>query len=211
VDFRKRSEIVKKNKEKQWDMEFSLPNPSTMDLRGRQSVRATFRLSEACIDAISVLSVQLGIKQKSVFDHLMEDAQVLKEMARELTDTELDRYGNRIQKTFVISRRSLSFLDSISNEYDAPRDALVEYSVRRLLPIIAKERKRHEKRKELLSEISNHFADGEKLLSKADEMLGIDDPIVNKLKAAMSVYKNAFDDIASFIDRGKIIEEFQIK
>ncbi len=29
--------------------------PSTHDLRGRQSVRATFRLSEACINAISIL------------------------------------------------------------------------------------------------------------------------------------------------------------
>jgi hypothetical protein len=201
--------MMKKNKEKQWDKNFHLPNTSSMDLRGRQSVRATFRLSEACIDAITVLSAQLGIKQKSVFDHLMEDAQVLKDMARELAKIELD-LDQRIQKTFVISRRSLSFLDSISKEYDAPRDALVEYSVRRLMPIIAKERKRHERRKELLAEISNHFGEGEKLLSKADEMLGTDDPIVHKLQTAISVYKNAYDDIASFIERGKIIEEFQL-
>ena len=201
---------MKKNKEKQWDVEFSLSNPSTMDLRGRQSVRATFRLSETCIEAISVLSAQLGIKQKSVFDHLMEDAQVLNNMARELANIELDRH-ERIQKTFVISRRSLSFLDSISKEYDAPRDALVEYSVRRLLPIISKERKRHEKRKEFLAEISNHFAEGEKLLAKAEEMLGTDDPIVHKLQTALSVYKNAFDDIVQFIDKGKIIEEFQLE
>jgi len=201
---------MKKNKENQWDVEFSLSRPSTMDLRGRQSVRATFRLSETCIDAISVLSAQLGIKQKSVFDHLLEDAQVLKNMARELANIELDRQ-ERIQKTFVISRRSLSYLDSISNKYDAPRDALVEYSVRRLLPIIAKERKKHEKRKRLLAEISNHFQEGENLLSKANEMLGTDDPVVNKLETAMSVYKNAFNDIANFIDRGKIIEEFQLE
>jgi Mg2+ and Co2+ transporter CorA len=151
----------------------------------------------------------LGIKQKSVFDHLMEDVQVLKEMASELENIEMDRH-HRIQKTFVISRRSLSFLDSISNEYDAPRDALVEYSVRRLMPIIAGERKRHEKRKELLAEISDHFTTGEKLLSKADEMLGADDTAVDKLKTAMFVYKNALGDIASFIERGKIIEEFQL-
>jgi len=137
----------------------------------------------------------------------MEDAQVLKNMASELENTEFDRH-ERIQKTFVISRRSLSFLDTISSKHNAPRDALVEYSVRRLLPIIAKERKKHEKRKELLTDISNHFADGKKLLSKAEEMLGADDPIVNKLQIAMSVYKNAFDDITNFIDRGKIIEKF---
>jgi len=199
---------MKKNKEKQLDMDVSISDPSTMALRGRQSVRATFRLSEACIDAISILSAQLGIKQKSVFDHLMEDAQVLKDMASELQNSGFDRH-ERIQKTFVISRRSLSFLDTISSEYDAPRDALVETSVRRLLPIIANERKKHEKRKVILAEISNHFEKGRKLLSKAEEMLGTDDPIVNNLKTAMSVYKNVLDDITGFIERGKIIEKFQ--
>jgi hypothetical protein len=99
----------------------------------------------------------------------------------------------------------------ISSKHNAPRDALVEYSVRRLLPIIARERKKHEKRKELLTEISNHFAKGENLLSRADKMLGSDDPVVNKLKTAMYVYKNAFDDIASFIDKGKILEKFQLE
>jgi hypothetical protein len=54
----------------------------------------------------------------------------------------------------------------------------------------------------------NHFAKGEKLFSKAEEMLGTDDPIVNKMQTAMSVYKNALDDITNFIDRGKIIEKF---
>lgn len=198
---------MEKKEENQINMSISVSKSSALDFRGRQSVRATFRLSEDCIDAISILSAQLGIKQKSIFDHLMEDIQVLKNMANELENTEFDRH-DRVQKTFVISRRSLSFLDTISSTHNAPRDALVEYSVRRLLPIIAGERKKHEKRKELLTDISNHFADGEKLLSKAEEMLGVDDPIVNKLQIAMSVYKNAFDDIANFIDRGKIIEKF---
>ena len=198
---------MNKDKEKQWDIKLSVSKPSTMDLRGQQSVRATFRLSEACIDAITILSAQLGIKQKSVFDHLLEDTQVLRNVARELEDTQFDRHG-RIQKTFVVSRRSLSFLDMISSKHNAPRDALVEYSVRRLLPIIANERKKHEKRKELLGEISNHFNDGETLLSKADELLGGDDLIVNKLQIAMSVYQNVLDDITNFIERGKIIERF---
>ena len=184
---------MKKNKEKQIDGEFY---PST------------FRLSEACIDTISILSALLGIKQKSVFDHLMEDARVLNDMASKLENTAFDPH-ERIQKTFVISRRSLSFLDTISSEHNTPRDALVEYSVRRLLPIIARERKTHEKHKALLSEISNHYKQGEKLLSRAIDLLGADDPVGNKLATAMSVYKNALDDIVSIIERGKIIEEFQ--
>jgi uncharacterized membrane protein YccC len=199
---------MKKNKYNQKDTEIYIPKPTTLDLRGRQSVRATFRLSEACIDAISILSAQLGIKQKSVFDHLMEDVQILKNMARELENAEFDRH-ERIQKTFVISRRSLSFLDMISSEHNAPRDALVEHSVRRLLPIIAKEREKHEKRKDLLAEISNHFERGRKILSKSEDLLSTDDPIVNKLQTAMTVYKHALDDITSFIERGKIIEKFR--
>ena len=172
-------------------------------------MRATFRLSEACIHTITILSAQLGIKQKSVFDHLMEDAQILKDMARELTNRELDRQKNRIQKTFVLSRRSLSFLDSISNEYDTPRDALVEYSVRRLMPVIAKERKKHEERKKLLIEISDHFAEAENLLTRAYEKLGTDDPVIDRLETAVSVYRNAVNDMAKFIEKGKIIEKFQ--
>jgi hypothetical protein len=199
---------MKKNIENQEDKDISTAKSTALDLLGRQSVRATFRLSEACIDAISILSAQLGIKQKSIFDHLTENAQVLKTMASELENTEFDRH-QRIQKTFVISRRSLSFLDMISSEHNAPRDALVEYSVRRLLPIIAKERKKHEKRKELLAEISKHFANGCRLSSKSEEMLGKDDPIVNKLQTAMSVYENALDDMTRFVKKGKIIEKFR--
>ena len=199
---------MKKTEEYHIDMGISASSPSTLDLRGRQSVRATFRLSEACIDAISILSAQLGIKQKSIYDHLLENAQILKSMASELENTEFDRH-ERVQKTFVISRRSLSFLDTISSKHNAPRDALVEYSVRRLLPIIAKERKKHEKRKELLADISKHFREGERLLSKAEEKLGTDDLIVDKLQTAISAYKNSFDDIANFIEKGKIIEEFR--
>ena len=200
--------FMKKTDGNQDDMSMSGSNPSSLDLRGRQSVRATFRLSEACIDAISILSAQLGIKQKSIFDHLLENDQALKSMASELENTKFDRH-ERIQKTFVISRRSLSFLDTISSKHNAPRDALVEYSIRRLLPIIAKERKKHEKRKELLADISQHFKEGERLLSKAEEILGTDDLIVDKLQTAISTYKNSFDDIANFIERGKIIEEFR--
>ena len=99
---------MNKNKEKQSENDGPASEPATLDLRGRQSVRATFRLSEACIEAISILSAQLGIKQKSVFDHLMEDDRVLNNMARDLENTKFDRH-ERIQKTFVVSRLLSAF------------------------------------------------------------------------------------------------------
>ena len=184
--------------------------PNAMDLRGRQSVRATFRLSEACIDAISILAAQLGIKQKSVFDHLMEDDRALLDVARELKYAEIDRQEG-IPKTFVISRRSLSFLETTAAEFNVPKDALVEHSIRRLLPVIAKERIKHEKRKELFMEFADNMAEGDKILSKAEDKVGENDMIVRKLGAAMAAYRNALEDVRRFIERGKSIENFQSK
>lgn len=186
----------------------SLPNTFTSDLRGRQSVRATFKLSEGCIEAISIVAAHLGIKQKSLFDHLVEDARSLKSIAREIQNIKLTKQG-RIQKTFVISRRSLLSLENISKDFNAPRDALVEFSVQRLLPIIAKEREKHEKRKKMLNEIAKHLKEGERLLSNAKEIFGVEDTICQKLESVMTVYENAYHHIASFVEKGKIIEEFQ--
>jgi hypothetical protein len=199
---------MKKNQGKRSYKSVLTRNPTSSDLRGQQSVRATFRLSEACINAISILSAHMGIKQKSVIDHLMEDAQVLKDMAKEIQKNDLDQH-DRIQKTFVISRRSLTYLDMISSEHNAPRDALLEHSVRRLFPIVQKEQVKHEKRKELYDEICNHFALGERLLYKANEMVGDNDPVFKGLDTVMSTYKNALNDIDSFIERGKLIEELK--
>jgi hypothetical protein len=186
----------------------SLPKTFTSDLRGRQSVRATFKLSEGCIEAISIVAAHLGIKQKSLFDHLVEDARTLKSIALKIQNIKLTQQG-RIQKTFVISRRSLLSLENVSKNFNAPRDALVELSVQRLLPIIAKEREKHGKRKKMLNEIAKHLEEGERLLSNAKEIFGVEDTICQKLESVMTVYENAYHHIASFIEKGKIIEEFQ--
>lgn len=187
--------------------EISLPKTFTSDLRGRQSVRATFKLSEGCIEAISIVAAHLGIKQKSLFDHLVEDARTLKSIAREIRDIKLTKQG-RIQKTYVISRRSLLSLENVSKHFNAPRDALVELSVQRLLPIIAKEREKHDKRKKMLHEIDKHLEEGEKLLHNAKRIFGGEDMISQKLESVMTVYKNAYHHIESFIEKGKIIEAF---
>ncbi|MGD2038924.1 MAG: hypothetical protein PVH28_13610, partial [Desulfobacterales bacterium] len=112
--------------------EITLPLPSSTDLRGRQSVRATFKLSARSIDVLSIVATQLGIKQKSLFDHLIEDVQSLNAIANEIEDDVFEAL-ERVQKTFVISRRTLTCLDQTSRQFNAPRDALVEYSIQRLL------------------------------------------------------------------------------
>ena len=102
----------------------SLPLPSADDLRGRQSVRATFKLSSRAIDALSIVAVHLGIKQKSLFDQLIEDAGSLSLIANEIESEDFHDL-DRVQKTYVISRKTLRSLEDISREFNAPRDALV--------------------------------------------------------------------------------------
>jgi hypothetical protein len=184
-----------------------LPQPSSEDLRGRQSVRATFKLSSRAIDAMSIVAIHLGIKQKSLFDHLIEDARSLSLIAREI-ETEKFSTLRRIQKTFVISRKTLTCLDQISRQFDAPRDALVEYSIQRLMPVIARERQRHQKRKEVLNDLNAQVKNGLKLLAKSRRLLGEEDPVFIKLEAAVNSLVTTRDNVEDFVERGKIIEEF---
>jgi len=190
-----------------WMNSDDLPLPSPHDLRGRQSVRATFKLSAKAIDTMSIVSVHLGIKQKSLFDHLIEDARSLSHIAREI-ESEKFRNLSRVQKTFVISRRTLSCLDEISKQFQAPRDALVEYSIQRLLPVIAQERERHRRRKEILNDINEHLADGLKILQKTRSLLGEDDPVFIRLASALKSMANAQSNVKAFVEKGNIIEEF---
>ena len=187
--------------------EFALPGPSSRDLRGRQSVRATFKLTEKAIDALSIVSVHLGIKQKSLFDHLMEDTDSLSHIARDLESYNFRRLI-RIQKTYVLSRKTLSCLERAAREFDTPRDALVEYSIQRLLPVIIKEREKHLRRKEVLDDLVGYLEQGEKLLTKSKERLGEDDPVSVKLAAAIKGLVHAQNHVNAFVERGEIIEKF---
>ncbi len=184
-----------------------LPQPDTADLRGRQSVRATFKLSARAIEALSIVAVHLGIKQKSLFDHLIEDVRTLNAIAKEI-EAEGFKSLSRVQKTFVISRRTLTSLDEISRQFKAPRDALVEYSIQRLLPVIQREREKHRRRKQLLIEIDQHFQEGLNLLEQSVSALGEDDPVSTRLAVAMEAYTGARDQIAHFVAKADVIEEF---
>lgn len=198
---------MKKHKKDNEIKTIFLPQPSSSDLRGKQSVRATFKLTEKSIHAISIVSVHLGIKQKSLFDHLIEDKQCLKLIASEIKDEAFSKL-NRIQKTYVLSRRTLSSLDQTAKSFNARRDAIVEYSIQRLIPVIAGEKEKHRKRKIILNEMTKHMEHGEKILQKSEKLLGKDDPVYCKLKSVIAACENTYTNIESFIERGEIIEDF---
>ena len=181
--------------------------PTCSDLRGRQSIRATFKLSEKSIETISVVAAQLGIKQKSLFDHLIDDMGSLNAIAQGLGDDTFHDL-DRVQKTYVLSRKTLTCLEEVSKKFDAPRDALVEYSIRRLMPVVEEERERHFKRKSILAEVTEFLERGEEILENSRDLLGEDDFVYEKFEASMKGILNAHSAIAAFIEKGEMIESF---
>ena len=184
-----------------------LPQPSSHDLRGRQSVRATFKLTSRAIETMSAVSIHLGIKQKSIFDHLVEDIRALEVIAREVQEGQLD-LPSRVQKTFVLSRRTLNCLERAARNYQASRDAIVEYSIQRLMPVIKKEKEKHRLRKELLKQINLFLVTGEQILNAGRDALGEEDPVFDEFARAMTNLMSARESITDFIDKGRIIEQF---
>jgi len=192
----------------QFSIDIQLPKATTRGLMGKQSVRATFRLTKACITAIQIVAVHLGIKQKSLFDHLIEDETSLAFIAEKLEDIDFDDV-KRIQKTYVISRRTLALLDKISKKNNASRNAIIEYSARRLLPVIVQERAKHRNRKKILENVKNHYRDGMALLDQIGEILGAEDVMYENLKSLLFGYKQKIDGMGVFVEKGRLIEKFK--
>ncbi|MEW6670352.1 MAG: hypothetical protein AB1427_01535 [Thermodesulfobacteriota bacterium] len=189
------------------DNHVALPDTTVSALRSRQSVRATFKLTPQSIEAISIISIHLGIKQKSLFDHLIEDSRALNTIVREI-DPGVLQSKHRIQKTYVISRKSLFSLENMSKEFNMPRDVLVEYSIQRLLPVITVEKKKHKRRIEIFAELSEHYRKGLDILRRCENTLEGDDPVCDKLEKLMAGYENIYYEIESLIKKGEIIENF---
>ena len=179
-------EVAVKDRDKSvLSVEFT--SQSTKDLLGRQSVRTTFKLSERSIDALSILASQLGIKQKSLFDHLIDDDSVLRGVAEEAEGYEAPE--QRVPKTYVISRRTLKNLEKASNKYQAPRDALVEL-------------------KKLLKKLNELLDGGNQLFDMASRNLDHDDPVYRRIHQMMKTVKGCYDEVYTCVERGRKIEEF---
>jgi len=183
----------------------NLPPASSRALSGMQSVRATFKLSEQTIKTINIVAAQLGIRQKSLFDHLMEDADDLRAVAGEINqDDPVEE--RRVQKTYVISRNSLTILEKVSQNCNASRDVLIEYSVQRLMPIIEREKEKQIKRKEIVNEFRRLIQKGQQLLENSEELLGEEDLISGRLASAIAFSANAYQHMAEYVKKGDDLE-----
>ena len=183
------------------------PGSTMFDLRGKQSVRATFKLSQKAIDAIGLVAVHMGIKQKSLFDHIIEDLDALDSLAKTIRIRQFEKIPRK-QKTFVLSRKTIEALGAISQIHGTPRDALVEYSVKKLESIISAEKLRHEERKILQKNVIDHFNEGKKLYKKAIGILGRNDPFCRRIEKAVYACQKSEEELNDFIKKSKVLEDF---
>jgi len=178
---------------------------SVLAIRSKQSVRATFKLPPRSILLLSALSSQLGIKQKSLFDLLVDDREVLAEIAAKCGSFADDQ--ERIAKTFVVSRKVLDNLKEISGAYDVARDALVQGAIERMTPLVAREKEKYQKRKLILEDLLHYQRLGVQLKAQADRQLAEDDPLLEKITLMINnVHKNCHD-AKQFMARCCKIEE----
>lgn len=177
------------------------------DLKGKQSVRTTFKLPQQLIDLLTVIAKQLGIKQKSLFDQLVQDASILEQVALEAKQYSL-KDGERRQKTFVMSRSSLALLNRVAEQKKISRDLLVEISIRRLLPIIEIEIEKHMKRKTLLKDMKNYLHQGKVLLEKTGDLLGEDDVLYDMIENQVNLSKRNLSAVTQVVKRGMPMEEW---
>ncbi|WP_035236958.1 hypothetical protein [Desulfobacter vibrioformis] len=180
---------------------------SMFDLRGKQSVRATFKLSQKAIDAIGLVAVHMGIKQKSLFDHIIEDHSALDQLAQTIRIRKFNQL-DRKQKTFVLSRKTIEALTTISGTYNMPRDALVEYSIKKLETVIQSEKIRHEERKKLAGNLETRFNEFLLFYRESAMALGEDDPFCRHLEKLIDHMKRTAGDVDAFLEKSKVLEDF---
>lgn len=179
-------------------------------LQGKQSVRTTFRLPGHTIKLLNVVAFQLGLKQKSLFDQLVEDEKILKEVAEKALKEKVEfNPDERRQKTYVLNRRSLEIIEKLCKEQNIPRDFLVEISIQRLLPVFNSEQEKHKIRSIIFKDMKRHLDQGKKLLEKAEHLLGEDDTICDMIKKSNEVNERNVTELRTLIEKGKAMEDFE--
>ena len=185
-----------------------IPKASATDLRGRQSIRVTFKLTPGCIRAMNILGAHLRLKPKSLFDHMVRERKTLEAIAAQVDAVPTNKTP-RATKTYVISRDAALILDEVARARGLSRDLLVESSVQHLMPLIQREQVRHNARKILLARMERHLKEGRKMYADMEGELGANDPMCDRMQHVMGAYERAFAVMAAFIKKGENIEGFK--
>ena len=108
----------------------------------------------------------------------------------------------------MISRKTLENLEQVCKRYQTPRDALVEFSIERILPLIKEEKNKHHNRQKLQDKLDRFLADSRELLEDADKILDREDPVFEQIYQMAKAAQSSCDEINQIIEKGRRLEEF---
>lgn len=183
------------------------PSISLEKLRLKQSVRTTFKLPKDTINLLGLIAGQLGIKQKSLLDQLTEDREQLNRLAQ-TADQKNDKNTNRYPKTYVISRNSLQSINEVAKQQKVPRDVLVEFSIKRLVPVIENEIEKHGERKKIFKGMRDYLKEGEKLRQRVKETLGESDEMFDMIDRQVKLAQKNIIRSSTIIEKGSPMEDW---
>ena len=168
------------------------------ELKGKQSVRTTFKLPEKTINLLKISAKHLGIQQKTLLDQLIEDETILNILAKEAQTYHRNDDDCR-PKTFVISRKALDLIDVMLGRYDIARDILVDLSINRLASYIESLSEKHDQKRSLLKEIDKYQQLLEELSSKAKATLKQEDPFRMKLEILSQTTQKSIGEMKKIV------------
>lgn len=180
--------------------------------------RTTFRITEEANEAMDWLAEHYGTALKSLIDILclnippesngeLGENTFLSSVVKHSQDIDFKALNRSVRRTMVVSNKSLKVLNSISKKAKIPRDFLVDKGVLLLKGIVEfskeEEKKKHTKAFDMIDEF---YKNADTLQGRLIEMLGDEDPIVQRFGYVTVLIDNLHSAIKAEIDKGEPID-----
>lgn len=177
--------------------------------RKQPVIHSTFRLSQEAHDAIKYIADLLEIKNAEIFDRLLDFFEGFETSKKPVSLTETNEKIERIRKTYVVKKETLSKLSKLASDKKATRDLLIERTALAFENLVnGSLSDRKERYRNVLEKIINPFwHKAEHILSELEKELGSDDPISKRFSYAMFDLMNLSDATEDYLTNGTPIDD----
>jgi hypothetical protein len=175
---------------------------ASAQIKDRQSVRTTVKLSLDAFDALSWLSDYWNVPQKEIIDLALQEAEKLLEShgtAEVVEIAKAQSNSERKRKTLVMSQSSRKRLNRLADSHDVSRDNWLALAISFAN---AMTKKRIEKHKKVLGRIQAYLDKGEELEEEIRSEVGSDDPVFEGFGLVVTSLMNLVDEIETEIEGG---------
>lgn len=176
--------------------------------RKQPVIHSTFRLSQEAHDAIKYIADLLEIKNAEIFDRLLDFFEGFERSKKPVSLTETNEKIERIRKTYVVKKETLSKLSKLASDKKATRDLLIERTALAFENLVnGSLSDRKERYRNVLEKIINPFMyKANEIQSELEEELGFDDPIARRFVRIIFDASDLSDAIESYLKDGSPIE-----